>query len=388
MLVSTCLAQSPIPPGAKLERVATGFLQAEGPVWYSGPGLKSAVDSSVLFSDIAGNKIYQYSLATGKCTPFLDPSDSSNGMTFDREGRLVFCQMGLRRVVRMNLDGTMVPLASSFRGKVFNSPNDIVVKSDGSIFFTDPPFNIPFGQKQELPFSGIYRISPTGVVQLLDSTLTLPNGICLSPDESRLYVNDSHACLIYEWDVVNDSLLENKRLFARIKASGYADGMKVDSAGDLFSAGPLGVWVFDKNGNCLDTILIPESTSNLNWGDADRKTLYITTKTSLYRIRVGTLTGMKFDGNNLQRRSFELFYNFPNPFNPTTAISYRLSAIGRVSLRVYDILGRVVRILVDRTENPGVHRVAFDGSSLASGVYLYRLSSAGFSETKAMVLMK
>jgi gluconolactonase len=388
LLASLCSAQSPVPPGAKLERVATGFLQAEGPVWYEGPGLKSAADSSLLFSDIAGNKIYQYTPATGKCVPFLDPSDSSNGMTFDREGRLVFCQMGLRRVVRMNFDGTIVPLASTFRGKKFNSPNDVVVKSDGAIFFTDPPFNIPYGQKQELPFSGIYRISPSGAVQLLDSTLSLPNGICFSPDESKLYVNDSHACLIYVWDVVDDSLLENKRLFATIKASGYADGMKVDSAGDLFSAGPLGVWVFDKNGNCLDTIPIPESTSNLNWGDPDRKTLYITTRTSLYRIRLATLTGVKSEGQNLRNPTFELFPNFPNPFNPTTNIAYRIANTGLVSLKVYDLLGREVAALVNQVQRVGRHEVQFDGSRLASGVYFFRLMADGLAETKAMVLMK
>ncbi len=192
-VVSATFAQSPVPNGAKVEKLATGFLQVEGPVWYNGPGLKSAIDSSILFSDIAGNKIYQYSPATGKATPFLNPSDSSNGMTFDREGRLVFCQMGFRRVVRMDSNGTITPLVSTYGGKKFNSPNDVVVKSDGSIFFTDPPFNIPAGEKQELPFSGIFRISPSGLLQLLDSTLSLPNGICFSPDESKLYVNDSQS---------------------------------------------------------------------------------------------------------------------------------------------------------------------------------------------------
>lgn len=154
VFASTALAQSPVPAGAKLEKIATGFKQIEGPVWYNGPGLNSATDSTLLFSDIAGNMIYQYSPKTGIATPFLNPSDSSNGMTFDREGRLVFCQMGFRRVVRMDSDGTITPLASTYEGKKFNSPNDVVVKSDGAIFFTDPPFNIPAGEKQELTFSG------------------------------------------------------------------------------------------------------------------------------------------------------------------------------------------------------------------------------------------
>ena len=381
-------AQSPVPPGAKVEKLATGFLQVEGPVWYNGTGLKSAKDSTLLFSDIAGNTMYEYFPATGNSTAFLKPSDSSNGITFDREGRLVFCQMGFRRVVRMDSDGVITPLASTFRGKKFNSPNDVVVKSDGAIFFTDPPFNIPPGEKQELTFSGIYRISPSGSVQLLDSMLAYPNGICFSPDESRLYVNDSEVRIIYVWDVVDDSVLANKRVFATMKPTGYADGMKVDSSGNLFSAGPLGIWVFDKNGNCLDTILIPEQTSNCNWGDADRKTLYITASKSLYRIRLANLTGVKVEGDNLHMPSFRLFPNFPNPFNPSTAISYQLPDVSHVTLKVYDLLGRQVRTLISGIEEPGLHQVEFDGGSFSSGIYFYRLETGSLTETKEMVLLK
>ena len=381
-------SQSPVPSDAKLEKLATGFLQPEGPVWYDGPGLKSATDSSLLFSDIAGNKMYLYSPATGKAIPFLNPSDSSNGMTFDGERRLVFCQMGFRRVVRMDSDGTITPLASTYDGKKFNSPNDVVVKSDGAIFFTDPPFNIPPGEKQELSFSGIFRISGSGEVQLLDSTLSYPNGICFSPDESKLYVNDSQVRIIYVWDVVNDSVLQNKRVFASMRPTGYADGMKVDPSGDLFSAGPLGIWVFDKDGNCLDTILVPEQTSNCNWGDADRKSLYITAGKSLYRIRLVSLTRVKTEGDNFITPSFRLLPNFPNPFNPSTAITYRLSAISHVTLKVYDLLGREVGTLVSEIETPGTHEVKFDGGSLPSGIYLYTLDAGNNIETRRMVLLK
>lgn len=385
---STTFAQSPVPIDAKVEKLATGFLQVEGPVWYNGPGLKSAIDSSLLFSDIAGNKIYQYSPATGKVTPFLNPSDSSNGMTFNREGRLIFCQMGFRRVVGMDSNGVITSLASTYGGKKFNSPNDVVVKSDGAIFFTDPPFNIPAGEKQELSFAGIYRISPFGSLQLLDSTLNLPNGICFSPDESKLYVNNSQARIVYVWDVVNDSILENKRVFATMKPTGYMDGMKVDSLGNLFCVGPLGVWVFDKNGNVLDTILISEQTSNCNWGDADRKTLYITASKSLYRIRLANPTGIKREGDNLHVPSFRLFPNFPNPFNPSTAINYQLSAANYVTLKIFDILGREVTTLVNEVEKPGFHTVKFEGGNLSSGIYFYSLRTESLMETKNMVLLK
>ncbi len=389
IVASTAFAQSPVPVGAKLERVATGFLQPEGPVWYDGSGLKSADVNTLLFSDIAGNTIYQYSPSTDKTTPFLSPSDSSNGMTFDRQGRLVFCQMGYRRVVRIDSDGVITPLTSTYQGKRFNSPNDVVVKSDGAIFFTDPPFNVPAGQSRELSFAGIYRISPYGSVQLLDSTLKYPNGICFSPDESKLYVNDSQVRIIYSWDVVDDSLLENRQILASMKPSGYADGMKVDSAGNLFSAGPLGIWVFDSKGDLLDTILVPEtSTSNCNWGDADRKTLYITAGKSLYRIRLANTSDVKGEGDNIHNPSFRLSPNFPNPFNPSTAISYRLLAVSYVTLRVFDLLGREVRTLVSGVERPGTYETRFDGDNLSSGIYFYRLSAGSLTQTRAMVLLK
>lgn len=387
---SIAFAQSPVPPGAKLEKVASGFLQAEGPVWYNGPGLKSAADSSLLFSDIAGNKIYQYSPATGKATPFLNPSDSSNGMTFDREGRLVFCQMGFRRVVHMDSDGIITPLASTFQGKKFNSPNDVVVKSNGDIFFTDPPFNIPPGEKQELSFSGIYRISPTGSLVCLDSSLKYPNGLCLSLDESKLYVNDSQVRVIYVWDIVGDSVLTNKKVFATIKPTGYADGMKFDSSGNLFCTGPVGVWVFNPSGICVDTILIPspDVASNCNWGDPDGKALYITTSKNLYRIRMASPTGIKSEGENIHSPSFKLLRNFPNPFNPTTAIGYQLPAVTHITLKVYDLLGREIRTLVSGLEQPGTHEIRFDGANLSSGIYFYRLAAENFVETKEMVLLK
>src|ERR1700690_1860262 len=182
-LGATAYSKSPVPPGAKLEKIAVGILQPEGPIWIDSLGL--------LFSDIAGNKIYQFSPSDSSLKIFMSPSDSSNGMTLDLQGRLLLTQMLLRRVSRRETNGTITPLVSTYKGKKFNSPNDVVVKSDSSIFFTDPDFNIPNGQKAELSFKGIYRISPSGGLTLLDSTLDKPNGICFSLDESKLYVNES-----------------------------------------------------------------------------------------------------------------------------------------------------------------------------------------------------
>jgi len=279
-------SQSPVPVGAEPELIATGFQFVEGPVWYDDLGL--------LFSDLHGNIIYQWT-ETDSISEFLNPSDNSNGLTFDTSGNLVMAQTGLRRIARLKKDGTQTSLADSYDEKKFNSPNDLTVKSDGSIFFTDPPFNIPDGEKQELTFSGIYRISPDGSLYLLDSTLTLPNGICFSKDESKLFVNDSKIRIIYIWDVVDDSTITNKREFGSIVPMGYADGMKIDTDGNLFCAGPGGIWIFSPEGDLLDKIPIPITPTNCNWGEKDRKTLYITAFHSVYRIRLGS-----FKGNNHQ----------------------------------------------------------------------------------------
>ena len=159
-MVSFAVAQSPVPPSAKLERIASGFQFVEGPVWNDSLGL--------LFSDIPANTVYRWTPDSG-ARVYLRPSSNSNGLTFDLQGRLLLAQTGTRRVARLEPNGTQTSLASTYLGKKLNSPNDLVVKSDGSIFFTDPPFNIPAGQAQELSFSGVFRISPSGNLQLLDS---------------------------------------------------------------------------------------------------------------------------------------------------------------------------------------------------------------------------
>lgn len=363
---SVLYGQSPIPPDAKLEKLATGLLQPEGPLWKDGVGL--------LFSDIKRNLIDVWSPLDSSVKAYLQPSDSSNGITFDRQGRLVLTQMRLRRVARQELDGTITPLASTYNGKKFNSPNDIVVKSDGSIFFTDPDFNIPFGQTRELSFKGIYRITPQSALVLLDSTFDKPNGICFSPDEKKLYVNESARCLIYVWDVIGDSLLINKRLFYTIPANGYADGMKVDPAGNLYCAGPTGVWIISPTGQYLGKIAMTENPSNCAWGDNDRKSLYITAGSSLYRIRTIT-AGLKEERQLPVPGSLELLQNYPNPFNGSTKLSYTISHTMSVQLRVYDSAGHLVKTLVHGTKEAGYYSETFDASTMASGVYFASLVS-------------
>jgi gluconolactonase len=379
---SSVTAQSLVPQDSKLELIANGFQFVEGPVWNDTLGL--------LFSDMNGNRIYKWN-ELDSISIFLNPSANSNGLTYDLEGRLIIAQTGLRRVCRLEFNGTQTSLADNYNGKKLNSPNDLAVKSDGSIFFTDPPFNIPAGQHQELSFSGIFRISPSGELQILDSTLALPNGICFSPDESKLYVNDSQARIIYIWDVINDSTITNKKVFASISPIGYADGMKVDENGNLFSAGPLGIWAFSKSGTLLDTILVPGQASNCNWGDEDRKTLYITGGNSVYRIRLGSITDIKEQG--ILEPDFELYQNYPNPFNPVTKIKYALSDKEFTTITIFDVLGNEIAELVNGEMSAGEHEVEFLASNnsdfkLCSGIYFYQLKAGDFCQTKKLILLK
>jgi gluconolactonase len=362
--ISYAAAQSPVPEGVAVERIATGFQFVEGPLWKDGVGL--------LFSDIPGNAVYRWTPDSG-ARVYLKPSFNSNGLTLDLQGRLLLAETGTRRIARLEDDGSQIPLASTYDGKKLNSPNDLVVKSDGAIFFTDPPFNIPAGEQAELAFAGIYRISPSGDLQLLDSTLNLPNGICFSPDESKLYVNNSSERIIYVWDVVNDSTIANKRPFASINPTGYADGMKVDAMGNVFCSGPLGVWVFAPNGTVLDTILVPGQTTNCNWGDADRKTLYITSGNSVYRIRL-TTTDVRKHGSVIPE-TFELYSNYPNPFNPTTTIRYTVPVRSKITLEVYNALGQKVAALKGGELEPGSYNTVWHADA-ATGIYFCRITAS------------
>jgi gluconolactonase len=381
--VCSAAAQSPVPEGVAVERIATGFQFVEGPLWKDGVGL--------LFSDIPANTVYLWTPDSG-ARVYLKPSFNSNGLTLDLQGRLLLAETGTRRIARLEDDGSQTPLASTYDGKKLNSPNDLVVKSDDAVFFTDPPFNIPEGEKAELTFAGIYRISPPGNLQLLDSTLNLPNGICFSPDESKLYVNNSSERIIYVWDVVNDSTIANKRPFAYISPTGYADGMKVDVAGNVFCSGPLGVWVFAPNGTVLDTILVPGQTTNCNWGDADRKTLYITSGNSVYRIRL-IATGVD-DHGSVVPKALELYTNYPNPFNPTTTIRYRIPVRSEITLEVYDALGQKVATLKRGELEAGSYDAVWS-TDVATGTYFYRVAAYSLGNpawedvlTRKMVLLR
>ncbi|MFL5807438.1 MAG: SMP-30/gluconolactonase/LRE family protein [Roseiflexaceae bacterium] len=260
------------------ERIAGGFQFTEGPIWHP--------DGYLLFSDIPANRIYKWRPG-GDVAIWRADSGNSNGLTLDRAGRLIACEHGNRRVSRTEANGDVITLAGEYGGRRLNSPNDVVVRSDGAIYFTDPPYGIT-PEQQEQPHNGVYRILPDGALDLLAGDLERPNGLAFSPDESILYIDDSAHRHVRAFDVRPDGTLANGRIFADMDhpQPGSPDGMKVDVAGNVYVTGATGVWVFAPDGAHLGVIVTPERPANCAWGGADRRTLYITAKTSLYRVRV------------------------------------------------------------------------------------------------------
>lgn len=264
---------------AKAEKIAGDFQFLEGPVWHK--------DGYLLFSDTHKEAIFKWDPADGKVSVYREVPGNSNGLTFDNQGRLITVEYGKHRLTRELKDGRIATIVSEYQGKRLNTTNDVVVKSDGSIYFTDPPYGVD-PKDRELDYQGVYRLSPYGKLTLLIDDFKCPNGLAFSPDEKVLYIADSSERMhIRAFDVKPDGTLANGRLFAdmKVKAPGASDGMKVDTEGNVWSTGPGGVWVFDKTGKHLGTIVAPEVPANCAWGDADGKTLYMTAKTGLYRIR-------------------------------------------------------------------------------------------------------
>ena len=269
---------------ASIECVASGFRFLEGPIWHT-------KDHHLIFSDIMGNGLYKWSEADG-VTLFRENSYMANGNTYDREGRIVTCEHATSRVTRTELTGEVVVLASHYQDQELNSPNDIVVKSDGAIYFTDPnPGRGPrvgVPRKQELPFQGVYRYTESEGLTLLVDDFSKPNGLCFSLDERYLFINDTDHQHIRRFDVKSDGTLTNGCLWADLTGEepGVADGMKVDQDGNLFCSGPGGIQIFDEDAKLPGRILTPEIAANFTWGDKDLHRIYMAASTSLYRIKV------------------------------------------------------------------------------------------------------
>jgi gluconolactonase len=265
--------------GAKLETVATGFGFTEGPMW-DPAGFLYVSDETI-------NKIFKV-FPDGRKEEVIALGDP-DGNTFDRHHRLIDCASVLRAIIEVTPDGKYKILADRYEGKKFNSPNDVVVGPDGALYFTDPTLDLVAGEKQEIPFQGVYRLDDKGAVRLLTKELSQPNGLAFSPDGKRFYVDDSEKRNIRVYDVAGDGSLVNGRIFGEEpggKGDGVPDGIKVDKQGNLYVTGPKGIWVWDAGGHHLGTIGLPEQPANLTWGDKDYGTLYITATTSVYRLRM------------------------------------------------------------------------------------------------------
>jgi len=271
-----------VPETATLEQVAGGFSFTEGPVWCG---------DYLLFSDIPQNRIVRWHrLSEGpEVTTFRSPSGNSNGLTLDRSRRLIACEHSTRRVTRTDNDGSITVLAEQYQGKRLNSPNDVVVRSDGGIYFTDPPYGLTnMNEWKELPFNGVYCLAPDGELVLLADDFDRPNGIAFSPDESILYVNDTARRHIRAFDVKPDGNISNGRTLIEMEGTepGAPDGMRVDSQGNIYCTGPGGFWIIEPGGKSLGRITPPELPANLTWGDADWKSLYLTARSSVYHLRL------------------------------------------------------------------------------------------------------
>jgi len=300
-----------VPHGAKLERIATGFKWTEGPIWLNG---------SLYFAEIPSDSIRKWTPGDEQVSMFITPSGyeghtpyggpepGSNGMTADVHGRLTVAGHAKRVVYRLgalNPEARLTILADSYKGKKLNSPNDLVYRSDGSLYFTDPPYGLRTQSDQDpekqLKVNGVYRIPDalsqqagakprSSGLQLLISDLTRPNGIVFSPDEKYLYVNNSEPKKIWmRYRVQPDGSLADAKLFYDATSDqrpGSPDGMKVDQQGNVYSTGPGGVWIFTPDGKPLGTIVMPEKSANVAWGGGDRRTLYITASSSIYRVRL------------------------------------------------------------------------------------------------------
>jgi gluconolactonase len=284
-----------VPQSVQIEKVAGGFTFTEGPVWRP--------DGTLWFSDVIGDEVRQWS-PDGKVIGILHPAGfdpdprggrglyGPNGMILDKDGAVLLCEHANRRIVRITKDMLISTLVDRYEGKRLNSPNDLVFRADGSLYFTDPPYGLPKEDSdpdKTLPFNGVFRLAH-GKLQAVIKDMTRPNGIAFSPDGKTLYISNSDPKrkMWMRYDVAADGSLKNGQVFfdaTSETAAGNPDGMKLDAQGNIYGAGPGGLWVFSPSGKHLGTVKVPEIVSNCVWGD-DGKSLYITARTSVYRIKL------------------------------------------------------------------------------------------------------
>jgi gluconolactonase len=290
-----------VPPHVKIEKIADGHKWVEGPVWNRREGY-------LLFSDIPANSIFKWQEGRGESlflkpsgytgkTPFEGPEPGSNGLTYDPAGRLVLAEHGDRRIARLEKNGRKTTLVDRYEGKRINSPNDLVFKSNGDLYFTDPPFGLPKAfddPHKELLFQGVFRFSHDGKLTLMTKEVTAPNGIAFSPDEKKLYISnaDTNNAVWMVYDVTPDGNIRNGKILFNATAQaqtkkGAPDGLKIDREGNIFGAGPGGIYVIAPDGTHLGSIDLGGPTGNVAWGE-DGTALFITSNTTVYSLKLTT----------------------------------------------------------------------------------------------------
>ncbi len=270
-----------------LEQVGTGFAFTEGPIWHP-------VENHLTFSDMPGDHMRRWT-PDGQIETFRQPCNMANGNTYDAEGRIVTCEHATSRVTRTEHDGSITVLATHYTGKELNSPNDIVVRNDGLIYFTDPTYGRLdyYGVERdcELDYQGVYCVTPDGSrISRIADDFGQPNGLCFSLDHNTLFVNDTERCHIRSFEIAADGTATGGDVWVDVtgEGEGHPDGMKIDSAGNVYCTGPGGVHVISSDKTCLGVIHMQEFTANFAWGGDDLKDMFFTSSTSLYRAKVKT----------------------------------------------------------------------------------------------------
>lgn len=266
--------KNPLDGMGPVEKLKGNFMFTEGPQWVKATG-------TLLFSDIPVNKIYEYA-APATFTTFRDPSGNSNGLAVDKNGLLYVCEHSGRRVSKTDSMGVVTTIVDNYQNKKLNSPNDVIIRDDGNIYFTDPPYGLAAPNLSELGFQGVFRVTIAGMVELVSKDMNRPNGIALSPDQNTLYVTDTATAELRAYVLDNEG--KPGSMTTVVTTSANPDGMTVDDQGNLYVSTSSGIEVYKSNGKLWGTITIPEQPANCAFGDGDRKTLYVTARTSLYRV--------------------------------------------------------------------------------------------------------
>lgn len=349
-----------LPVGATVSKLSTDqFSFLEGPVWYN--------DSALLFTEqVSPFKIFQYNPQGGTFSIFRDNLQKVNGLTLNKDGLLLACEEGAKRLV--SIDGTAITaLATSYNGTVFNKPNDLIADAKGGIYFTDPPN------------AAVYYLSSAGVVSKINSTAIRPNGIILSPNGSTLYVSDTQGKYVYSWSIAQDGSISSSIQFATLnlvagKTTSLADGMAIDVNGNLYVTTELGVQVISASGAHLGTISVPEKPANCDFGGTDMKTLYITATKNLYKIdlnypgfTVFKNKTLAIDKNQFQDNSFIMF-----PIPATESVQYKINESAIHEILIFNSLGTRVRTIAGNG-NSGIIMT----NDLAAGIYFAKLTTTG-----------